>query len=172
LPRFLLSRNQRLVVTVAFYAVYFILGIFSFQGFLYNITFTLVYLIDGFAILSALFGGPEIERAFTLPFAFDAVFNNVPKVFVSNPRRPYGRRKLYGRVLNADRASGRYILGLGRVTSRTFGRWLWAPMTVDLTKLEDTKTVVRIRYEGKTFLGFGLGRALDQFFELLYCSLA
>jgi len=147
------------VVSGIFFLGYFIMFIFDFfqRSYAYSSVAEFLYIAGGLAILSAIFGGPVVERAYTFPFPLDAVYNNVPKIFERN------RRRLYGRVVNRDQSSNTYVVRIG---------WLLASiMTVNLSKVDESKTIVHARYEGKFFIGFGSGRILDVFFGLLHSSL-
>ena len=164
---FQISKNQRLLIAGIFVVSYFTvtLGLDLLHEDIYSLIATLLYYLGGYAILSALFGGPSAEEGYTFPFPIDTVFNNVPRVFESNRKRPYGRRKLYGKVANVDVAAKSYLLKLG-----------WWPLAsylmVNLTKLDANRTIVQVRYKTESFHLFNPSKAmLRLFFDLLYSSI-
>jgi hypothetical protein len=167
MPRLSVSKNQRLLIVAAFLVGYFaITFVLDFlHGPIYSLLAWFLYPIVGYVVLSALFGGPTAEQGYTYPFPIGAVFNNIPKVFEANRKRPHGRRKLYGKVMNADQTSNSYLLKLGWWPSASF-------MAVNLTKLDENRTVVQVRLKTGFFHVFDPSKAMFRlFFDLLYSSL-
>ena len=150
-----ISKNQRLAITVAFfaggYALYFFTGL-SFPAY----AVTIAYCLVGSWLLARFFGS-YVEETFSFPYSKERVSETIPRVM--NDYHAWRKK-----ILCSDSESGHF--------SFQVGLWAASVLIIDVNRLDDKSCAVKVRCEMKFFSWSSRNLMVRGFFYGLNARLA